>query len=841
MRDYLVSHAVKNVWCSPYQDRQWLLELRKVTGHGGVRNRFDYQWVSVQLPTENDYYHVYDIGQQSPARMNFPTDTNVWVSIATVATDRNILAQLYTRDGKMVSTQYSYLFRTDNLNYLIAVRRQPLVASLNAEPLYARFYSNAYFESVRDDSAELNIQVQGISSTGASSTLALQNVYHQWRNRSYGKAFAYVNGVYVDDFLPGETQTGDLVECVFDGSVVDSYDFKVTDLETFISTLDSQTKYVLHPPKGERAVIDYRDDVDVYLIKKTGNRWVGRLFNKNAESSVRMLTHRDYSIPSAFVEFYTSTVAGWSTLEDIYVRVVVRESGYSRPLVFEHHRIHELYKMTDTLIERALIGLDANVPEWSADSLESSHYPQVMRSRYSQITPTLVAQMYGYNAMAKYTGDTPVGVVDGRITVPAGLQTDATFFEYDANGLLLGYRTQSSGSEYYTLYPGAALVEICSGLGGTNPGFTFGTAPVTLNPLRGYRFYVSNKDGNGNVVNDWVDVTNDPTKYRVTNGVCTWLIDGADRQGLVKADHVFLLYTLNLPFASHLYQFNLVSGGLPGTPVPVPCGRLDLWLNGYALIENLDYYVKWPTVVLCNKEYLVAGNQQITVRMTGFCNSDLSRTLSTEVGWVKEGVISVDSVFHLRDDKVKRCVVGGRTFNAASLDFAEDLRYVASPVTNGRPYLVEDVFQPVRGMIDYDSLPLLSSSLDVDKRVSDYLSIKIPAPVEPPVNPIPDYYVLYSPFFAKVVGDIVAGFITAPPNHVTDAELSDWVQPYTYLLEYDPTKRGFDSTYSIIHPHSLTTVVTVESDAYLALQRINRMFCFNRLNLSHHIDIAVAP
>lgn len=841
MRDYLVSHAVQNVWCSPFQDRQWLLELRKVTGHGGVRNGFYYQWGRIALPTLTHYYHVYDIGQQSPARMNFPTDTNVWTPLSELGESRDLLSQLYTQDGKLVSTQFSFLYRTDNLNYLIAVRRQPTVASLNDTTLFARFYSNAYFESIRDTGVTDNILMQGIISTGNASTLALQNVYHQWRNRTYGAAFAYVNGQYVDDFIPGETQSGDVVDIVFDGSVVAQYDFKVNDLQTFVSTLDSKTKYLLHPPKGERTQIDYRDDLDVYLIKKSGSRWVGRLFNKNAVGSVRMVTHRDYSIPSAFVEFYTSTIAGWSGSDDVYVRIVIRESGYARPLVYEHHRIHELYKLSDDLIGKALIGLDANVPEWTADSLESSQYPEVMRSRYSEITPSLVAHTYGYNAMAKYTGDTPQTVVDGRISVPAGLQSNATFFEYDANGLLLGYRTQSSGSEYYTFYPSATLVEIFSGLGGFDAGYTFGVTPVTLNPLRGYRFYLSNKMGDGTVVNDWVDVTGDVTKYRIENGVCTWLVDAGDVEGLVKADHVFTLYTLTLPVTDQLYKFSIRRDSANGPVLEVPVGRLDLWLNGYGLIENVDYYVKWPEVILCNKEYLVAGDQTVVVRGTGFCNADLTRTLSTEVGWVKEGIISVDSIFHLRDDKIKRCIVGGRTFKTSDLDFAEDLRFVVSPVVNGRPYLVEDVLQPVRGMIDYESLPLLSQSQAVDKRVSDYLSLKIPPPVEPPVNVIPELYKLYSPFFAKLVADIVSGATTAPPNWATDLEIAQWVAPYEYILDYCPTLRGYNSAYSIVHPHSLTTVISVSADSYLALQRVNRMFCANKLDFSHHISIVTVP
>ena len=125
----------------------------------------------------------------------------------------------------------------------------------------------------------------------------------------------------------------------------------------------------------------------------------------------------------------------------------------------------------------------------------------------------------------------------------------------------------------------------------------------------------------------------------------------------------------------------------------IPPRRLDLWLNGHPLIENLDYYVNWPEVTIVNKSYLnPEAEQWIEVRGTGFCNSDMTMDEARESGFVEHGYLSHDRQYDVRDDKVVSIVVAGKLGHRDQLSFAEDNLGVAiEGPANGSPYAVREV------------------------------------------------------------------------------------------------------------------------------------------------------
>ena len=130
MKDYLVKHALENVWCNPYQDRQTIVQLHPLTRHGGVRRNFSYLRRVIDTPTISDYYHVYSIGQTRANRLNLPTDhVNQWQRMIDVCQDRSLLAEFYTEAGLQFCRQFIYVMYTDQQYYLFAVRRQDKIAN----------------------------------------------------------------------------------------------------------------------------------------------------------------------------------------------------------------------------------------------------------------------------------------------------------------------------------------------------------------------------------------------------------------------------------------------------------------------------------------------------------------------------------------------------------------------------------------------------------------------------------------------------------------------------------------------------------------------------------------
>lgn len=839
MLDQLMKHALRDVWCSPHQDRQVVIQLSRHSPLGGVRRHYEVQWELEKLPTEKDFYHVYGIGRNTPRRLNFDAIIGPWTSFKDLCSANDLIADFYTDTGIMIPRSMVFVKRTINKSYIVAIRMDNRFLRLDDVIVYMRLYSNAYYQSERYTGTR-TIENNSTRIDAVSEALPHQWEYHQRRALPQGRAYAFINGEYVDDFIPTDLQSGDYIEWFYDASIRAVYDFKLDDLKTFLSVMDQQQKYLIHPPK-DLQTIDFFDDCDFFIIKKTSERVRGRYYHRNNERAVRQVTHNDYSLSVLILQTYIDRVSGWHDTSDLYVRIHVRESGYMRPLVDEHLRIKELYKLNDDQIVRAMLGLDSTIPEWRASHLENSNYVRIMRSFYNQITPNMVVDAYGYNAMVKLLADTPLKTTGGYVDVSAAFVNDATMYEYDVQGRLLGTHRNQNRDRYLTASSNCSFVEGIVGYGSDHSGIIYGNTPVPIQDDQEYRFYVCSLNMSGQRLNNWRDVTGNTDLYRIENGQVEWLIDPTGQLGAVKGTAQFLSYTLTLPKHDYLYRFSINNSSTPGDVLHIPPGVLDIWLNGYPLIEDVDYYVLYPEIVIVNKRYLTEGSQVITIRAYGFCNSDFSRERPTDRGYVLHNTISLNNTYNIRDDKVIRCVVGGRVMLRETLQFAENARMVDVPAgLNGLPYAVYDVPQPIRGVLPGVNYVLRERSSLMDTKVSEYLTERLPETTDMDTPWIPDHYNVYSPYMAKVLHDLIAGLIVPLSPGTTDQRVIESLEPYRYLLQYDPMlKSDTDFRFIRVHVHPESEVVDVSQAIYSFLSRINRLVFAGRFELSHSLRISV--
>lgn len=851
MFDYLVDHALKNVWCTPDQDTQMILQPARITPINGSENYVKVAMESINLPTKRERYHVYQIGQMHPKLMGLFPERNTWRTLAHVCELENLMVDLYVKSGIQFPRVESWLLVTYDKNVLIAVKEQKRIAAdLNNEPLFVRFYSNAYFNSLRSDPAADMIVVRGKATTTTDELLAVQRKYEEYRNLP-GATFAFVNGVRHNGISLVNASVGDVVEFVYDSTVMQTIEIPISSLQTFDSILDEKRKYLVHPAKeSDEGSIEYRDDIDIYLIRRTGATYKGVYYHKNQEDAVRMVTHRDYALPVAYVYGYTEDNPSLGNVGNMSLLIHIRKSGYDRPLVNEHNRIRELYKLSDTELMKALLGVDSVVSIWRADSLEQSAYTQIMRSNGTSVSREMVQNAYGYNAISKLIADTPQAVGDlsgpDGVGLPYGLRLNATVYEYDRNGVLLGYHYHEQGEEYFPVNPDCKLVEVLVGRGQKKMTTTFGPASSSLIPDYNYRFYLSPVI-RGVATEEWQDVTGG-TQYSVQNNVVTWFIDQTKWYPQVKGDYDFLAYDLELQYEDEILQFTITAeetqyGVTVVRPLSLPVGKLDLWLNGHPLIENLDYYVDWPRVVIVNKQHLVEGQlQKITVRGTGFCNPDLSRETPAEVGFVRNGLLSRNNRFNLRDDKVMRFVVEGALLRKEDLLFSEDdngLRVAG--VRNGAPYVLDDIIVPLRGLTNSDTYTLRARSKEVDAMIEDYLTLKVPEPDISDLNYLERLYNVYSPFCSKLIHDLQNGFLSGGEieGHYSEYTIRQWLQPYEWLLEYDPVRRGVDQNYVSIHPHNRYVVLELNIYQYTFMERVIKLYLADKVDLTHFVRMRI--
>jgi hypothetical protein len=847
MNHYLVEHALRNVWCAPQQDRQHVLRLTRLTPRTGAYVSIDYQFERIYMPSRDARYHVYQIGQNRSPGLGLPTITEIWTKMSDACEIENLVMDLYLTNGLQIPRSESWMHRNDDGNLILAVRICPTIDNLDDQDLYLRMYSNAWFDSDVVRPANNKIVVRGGLIKTMSELLNLQHTFEIYKGSPTGHAYAFHNGRFVDHFDSGSVVIGDVVEFVFDPTVDRIHEIKIGDLDIFDSNLDAKGKYLIHLPKALADRIDFYDDLDVFLIKRnTRGHARGLYYHKNQPDAVRMVTHNDYSVPVMYVQAYQPHGESWVNMEDVYLRFHIRDASVYRPLVFENNRIHELYKLNDIQIVRAMIGTNATVEEWQAPNLEQSNYTTLMRLPYENVTLDAVATAYGYNGMTVVAANTPQRVtVSGErryVVLPPELRQNATVFEYDGDGLLLGVMYHENNVTYIPQYPSCVMIEAISGRAGLELDGIIGFDPVTVDPNYSYRVY---RTQNGYLpgVRTWEDVTG-TTDYVLENNLITFTDNTEAWTYLVISDKKFLTYSFDLTYRDHLLKFSLrwKPVGQEAQIMEVPPGRIAVWMNGRSLIEGLDYVVNFPEVVICNKQYLsdiTPWTQKIVVRCTGFCDAELNREPIGEFGFVKHRMLSRNNQFDIRDDKVIRCVADGRMLHRDQLRFSEDDSGVTvESVYEGAPYQVNELFVPVRGVTNFNTLVLRQEARVIDTKVKAYLSTYLPEPVIGEITFIRDKYALYSPFLAKILYDIVTGVKTIDGSFRSDHQIMSECNVYQPLLTYDPClNTGLDLRYVAIHPHDSVLTLEVTMQEYAYLSRVIGLFLQNKVDLTRFVTV----
>ncbi len=853
MSDFLVDHAIKNVWCTPYQDYQVRFKPTKVSQPQGDRYYTTIMGQRLRLPNDTNTFYVYQIGQVHPSLYNLFDEERRWFALSKIMRTNHVMIDLYTDSGYQYPRFESYMLHAPDGNLLIAIAHQPTIPkSLKDNDFYIRLYSNAYFSSIRSETNTRVLYSHGKHIKTTVDIVNMQNTFASYKALAVGTTYAIINGVFSNTLNALTMAIGDVVEFVYDSTVKNVIEIPVASMETFQSTLDSVEKYLLHKASFVSDTIEYHDDIDFFVIRTINNIKKGVILNRNRSEAVRMITHKDYAIPTATVDNHVSQVPFFDNVNQLTIRLHVRHSGYHRPLVDEHHRIKELYKLTDAEVIRAMMGLDSTIPEWKAEALEESDYTRIMRQYGLYITKDVVTSAYGYNAISNLVGQSPLDTFLDTgtlvVTLPIGFVNGATVYEYTSAGLLLGFYNHNGGSYYPARNANAAFVEAFVGVGTRSLGMDIGKHISGRVAGTGYRFYKATKI-DGVVTGDYVDVTGS-ADYTTTDLQFIWNVNPATTQSLVRRDDRFLAYSFTMQPTDQLLRFNITSQETVDNVsvtrnVAFPTARLDLWLNNRPLIENVDFHVKWPSVVIINKNYREqSGPQTITVRAYGHPTSSLERDTPKEWGFVSYGVLSRNNRFDIRDDKVMRFVVGGSVKRRSAITFQEDTNaLIVNSSLNGKPYLIWDQIVPIQNFASQDTYALRAISLELDKRISDYLTLKKPEPI--PVSPstVPSLYPLVSPFCAKVLADVLSGVIEPSfYQSVYSAQtMTTRLAPYMELLDFDPTQPHtlYDADNCIVHPHAGYTPIQLTLFQWQFIQKVIEVFLYNRIDTTMYLTVEV--
>lgn len=844
----LVKDALENIWSIPDPDSQVILAPGRITADGGVNRTTLVGWTQVAPPSTSSRWHYFQIGQIHPLLINLLSDDSGWVLFSEACNQRQLICNIYNSYGISLPLTRTYYRRISDKNVIIAVEKNSsLDYAFDTDAIYVRIYRNQYFQSSYSTESTKIVVSGGLMSSSDDIIALHAEVLAITDATDYKNGLiCYVNGQVRSEISVATTAVGDVAEYVYDASIYKLTTVNISDLQSFTSTVDSKSKWLIHDPTDWDGYIDHVFNVDLYLYDTGTDK--GVYVHKNAADTLRMVTFRDYSVVTSYVKAYydkfVSATTGNLDTSTLCLKVYVREDSYPQEPTDEVNKTKYLLKMTSAQQLAAMVGVDSSNSAWRAANLEASAYNTLMSAKREAVTLAAAEAAYGYsyankllctNVIDTFTAASDTGTLT-HATVPTGFRYGATAYEYSTDGLLLGFYNVDSGvGDYVCTNSEAAMVEFIAGAGGTTLDET---TDLSMTVASGYNFRCYSKESGS-----WVDVTSGTDYTQDTSSYLVSWNESSTSKRLIRTDKKHLAYTVNLtPSDGVLIHSLTYTQDSTSVLLPVPLGEYDFWLNGHPLVEGIDYFVNFPKVQIVSKEYLIdaPGTQVLTVRCFGLCQSDLTTQRVVESGYVFDGDLSVNAIFDLHENKALRVVAGGKLIPASKQSFVEAVS--SGVLTNGDPYEIRELSNSMNGLIDLDPYAWRKENIAIEKTVSQYLTIKVDATTASSINAITDKYTLYSPFLCKIIYALRNGTIssTLVSSTYTDDALIAAVSAYTSLLDGDPIKATNtpDLTYCVIHPHWLDTAITLTADQYRFLANVVRLYAKNKVVLSTLIAVS---
>lgn len=850
IREKIVEYGATHIWQNPLRDRNTILQLSKISPRNGYTNYGRVHRECIACPTVKGYYHFYQIGGNTPNRFALFSYKEKWFKLSDWCNENELVIHLYDKHGRCFPISEAYMYRMKNDNIIIGVSaNKNKTLDFNDSPLYIHFYHNYFYQTdLKDDSADQIVYKGNIHSPQTSNQDVLTR-YQVNKLKQKGKQHLIQNGYLVDVVDPSQFKNDDTLECFYDYSIRKVVDIPVSSLRTYHSTLDQKTKYLIHPPKDDINIIDYRDDIDIFIYQKKADSQniKGVYYHRNMEDSVRMVTHRDYGLPVPYVMSHIQHLDPHYVLDEFYIRLYIRRNGPEKALISDVNKLKSLYFLSDEEIVNALTMVNSTLPEWTADYLERSAYPAVMRSYREELTPALVLDAMGYTSTAKAFAN-PNHIIKlskqgNHFALPEGLMNVCTIYEYNANGHLLGWYHHRNGAKHYPYNEGCVYIEALAGIGSEEISIHTTNTPFSIEYNTAYRFYLTETES-GEIIHPWRDNTSDPRiQVDKENMLVTYGFKNVGEAGVIIGDDKFLAYELDLDLRDGLMDFSLRYGQNNSFVLPIPPGKIDLWLNGHALVEDIDYFVDFPNIVVVSKTYIddEKSKQTITVRCTGFPFTEegvLKRIKPRETGFIQYGKVSVNEHFDLHDDRLLRCVVDGGVFDPSVITFDEEgSAEVSRFADDGKPYSIETPYISLQSTLGVDIYEQQVKDHELSLRISDYLTKFLPKEryVKPPV--IVDLYPLYSPFISAIALDLKYNRLKSPPVRTKALEIDKIIEKYKKYLPMDPAVRGFDPKFCGVHAHAFKEYIELTARDLAFLEKVNDIYLKSQIDISRFFRV----
>lgn len=812
MSQYLINRALFDIWGAPDQESHLIYGLTPLTKGRNIKNTVTAFSSTYRLPTKDSRYYIYYLGISNPAKLGVTTRTDHlafsrWQPIDEHVTNNNVRIDIYLDNGLRLPLHNAYTLYTRERYILFAIKSPTnRVFNLNDNHLYFRFYQNTYDYTKHKNSLVCY-----------SETVKTQRDVTQLRNdleNTEGHQEIVVNGWGVHEFTLRNVSQPTDVHVIVDPSIIKVYQFKLSDLPVFHSALDNCYKYLLTlEGLSERY---YNNDLDVYV----GTQNLYTYYHRANKRYHRNVTHHRISLEVNFIDNLRD-ITPINNLDEtnLYITVKVKATGIDRHGVYETNKQHELEKLPEEHRNKLLLSTDDQLNFWKASTLEASIYNSVETNTVEYLTPHSFSSLYGYNAIIKMIAPYPVPVRQGRAARPIVFHDQAvTLLHYNNAGLVREVELQEQTLDNY-FESVWSNIEVITGTGSDEGCYFEGVGTVELEG-NVVTIYESPQNYEESEVPVWEIVDND--NYRLQGTTLTRKQLNYNIKTLVKTDGRFNLNKKPLQINRGVYQTPLTYKKEGKSVVDyTPKATLNVIMNGYTLIEGVDYIRYNHLILILNKQHLHDTSQDLIVYETN--DSALTDRVINR-GFVERGMLSRDFYHQTKEDKVLKLIVGGQLKTLSNVTFDED---GVNPYNDysGLPYMVIQKNHTLNAIeIDEDeAISLKEEAVEKDAEIDRYLTTLYPKSPSVVNTVIPNKYLLYSPFLATMLHYIRYEKIKVT---ATTENVYEQTKPHLHWLEIDPINPNnlFDKRFIKIHPHTYKEPITLNPPQYVFFKKIIDMF-----------------
>jgi hypothetical protein len=843
--------AASNIYKAVSQDSQFHVKLIKAN-QVPARVEASFYQIRKRLPDDINNYYTYIVGQINTSMFNLLDQEHhwyrdTWINFKDDINNRKINIMLYNQYGLVVPREYCWYTFIDESSLCICVKvDSSFRLKYDYDSIkYLRVYSNAYFNTNEFNSLpnKIGLVCNGQWVLNNVDKANLQSTINTLKSNG-GDVIVYVNGYYYDhvDLL---IENNSYVEYLYDQSIISKKTYPINSLRSFTSELDNCNKYLIYTDDLPINYMQFFDDYDFFVVAQTPSNSKGVYYYKHKADSCRNVTDKDYSLKVSYVD---NLVSYLNTINELYtlpkaITLCKRKSGLMTPIIYSSLKLHELYKVPQEQQLDVLNSSRYSFQDLRCEKLENNDYFKFSQfENLSQLTIQLANSALEYDAITHYLAKHVIVSNSNAIDVPVNYRAPSTVFEYDTNGNYIDYYS-TTGPIYIKNNPQAKFFE-----------FLYGTATDTIDRLYNYNedIVVQYKDfslfkasfiGNSQITN-WQEVTNytiDSNNKIIHNAT-------SDEKLMIVYYNKPIVIRFDVTFDSGYIRFPIHFKQDRGLGVAVQIAdiafrNIEIFLNRKKLTKDLDYFMNYPWVVVCNKTYFdyTKPNQEIEIRLYGPTTDYTKINELEEVGFIHHDVLSRNHKYDLKDDRELAFFIDGRMQDRSTLKFAEtDNTVRTAAINNGKPYVIKQPFIPIYDITNAKTVTLLEPSIEKNKRFRDFFTEVLPEPSVDPFNVIFQKHYLYSPLMSAMINDILNGSIpsTFYSTPYSDADIIHLVDSqYSQLYSLDPIKFNLPDNIVEIHPHIGNSVINLTILQYRFISNVNRIFFRNKINLSGYLTV----